>query len=396
MRLWYILFLSCSALLVVACQPGSGEGLSDNGRPLNEATNSVALNATLESLQANLFTPNCAVSGCHTSSTAPLGLALDDGLSYSNLVSKSSVQQPDKLRVKQGDATNSYLVQKIEGSAGISGNRMPRDRARLEQSLIDALKQWIDNGAPVSSASTVFPAPVVSSSSILNNTSINSLPASMVLQFSQAMDPQTLVDLTINLLSAGGDSSFSENNETALIVQPNLSVDGLTLTLDLSANAAVGNTTLIEAYQLTIKGSGAAVARALNTQVLDGDSDGRSGGDYILKFSIVAGLLPTFNSLETNLFVPNCAKSGCHSGGAPAAGMNLDQGNVYASIVDVQSTFMPLLKRIQRGNADASAIVQALEGTASGIPQMPFDNPGGIAQGDINILRQWINDGANP
>ena len=390
-----ILALCCAGLM--ACDAGNGEGLNDNGRPLSEVGASIALSPTLESLQANLFTPNCAVSGCHTGSSAPLGLSMEAGNTFANLVSKASVQQADKLRIKPGDAINSYLVQKVEGASGITGNRMPRDRARLDQALIDNLKLWINNGAPVSSSAGNSSPPVVSQSTPASNTRLSALSSTITIVFSQAMDASTLEDLTLNLLSAGGDAGFSEANESPLIIQPTLSADGLTLTLDLSANASVGNSAIEDSYQLTIKGEGAAVARDLNSQVLDGDSDGLAGGDFVLTFRVTASaLLPVFSSLEADFFVPNCAKSGCHAGSNPQVGMSLEQGNAYTNIVGVQSVFAPTLQRINPGNADASAIVQALEGTIVAIPQMPQDNQGGIPQADINVLRQWINNGANP
>jgi len=390
-----ILTLCCAGLM--ACDAGNGEGLNDNGRPLSEVGASIALSPTLDSLQANLFTPNCAVSGCHSGSSAPLGLSLEAGNTFANLVSRASVQQPGKLRIQPGDAINSYLVQKVEGASGITGNRMPRDRARLDQALIDNLKLWINNGAPVSSSATGSLPPVVSQSTPASDARLSALPASISIVFSRAMDISTLEDLTLNLLSAGGDAGFSDGNESALIIQPTLSADGLTLTLDLSANASVGNPAIEDSYQLTIKGEGAAVARDLNSQVLDGDGNGQAGGDFVLTFRVAASaLLPVFSSLEADFFVPNCAKSGCHSGGSPQAGMNLEQGNVYNSIVAVQSVFAPTLQRINPGNADDSAIVQAIEGTILAIPQMPFDNQGGIPQADINVLRQWVDNGAIP
>ena len=76
--------------------------------------------------------------------------------------------------------------------------------------------------------------------------------------------------------------------------------------------------------------------------------------------------------------------------------MSLEAGQVFSNTVNVDSVFLPTTQRIVPGNADASAIVQAIEGTTIAIPQMPFDNPGGIPQADIDVLRQWINSGANP
>lgn len=397
MQRWPLPLLTLCCLTLASCDSGSGVGLDENGRPLSEAAAQLPLTASLESLQVNLFTPNCAVSGCHSGAAAVLGLSLDAGASFANLVSRSSVQQPQKLRIKPGDSTNSYLVQKLEGAAGIGGEAMPRGRARLSQQLIDTLKLWIDNGASSIPSVATQPASVVSQITPSDKARIVALPASLSVEFSRAMDETTLVDLTLSLLSAGGDSGFSDGNELALIAQPTLSSDGRVLTLDLSANASVGDTSIEESYQFRIKGVGPAVARDRDNRLLDGDFDGLAGGDYVSSFRVGASdLLPVFSSLEADFFVPTCAKSGCHAGSFPAAGMNLEAGNAYSNIVNVSSVFAPSLLRINPGNADVSAIVQALEGSNTGIPQMPLDNQGSVPQDDIDVLRRWISDGANP
>jgi len=106
--------------------------------------------ATLDALQVSLFTPTCAVSGCHT---GPAGNALPGGMdlsnadaSFANLVGVSSVQQPALSRVAANDPDNSYLVQKVEGSAA-SGARMPLGGGVLDQAVIDDIRQWITDGA---------------------------------------------------------------------------------------------------------------------------------------------------------------------------------------------------------------------------------------------------------
>ncbi len=44
------------------------------------------LTATLSSIQENIFTPPCALSGCHSSTSAQADLSLADGESFENLV----------------------------------------------------------------------------------------------------------------------------------------------------------------------------------------------------------------------------------------------------------------------------------------------------------------------
>jgi hypothetical protein len=49
-------------------------------------------------------------------------------------------------RVKPGDPDNSYIVQKVEGTAAVGG-RMPLNREPLTAEQIGLLRQWISEGA---------------------------------------------------------------------------------------------------------------------------------------------------------------------------------------------------------------------------------------------------------
>ena len=106
------------------------------------------LQPTLSSIQANIFSQKCALSGCHLGSSAPLGLELSEGKSRGNLVNVPSQEVPKLLRVAPGNPDQSYMVRKIEGAAGIIGARMPRGRDPLSQEEINTIRQWIQDGAP--------------------------------------------------------------------------------------------------------------------------------------------------------------------------------------------------------------------------------------------------------
>jgi hypothetical protein len=58
-----------------------------------------------------------------------------------------SMQQPAVLRVAPGDPDASYLVRKIQGTAGIAGLRMP-PLVVLPPATITAIRDWIAAGAP--------------------------------------------------------------------------------------------------------------------------------------------------------------------------------------------------------------------------------------------------------
>src|ERR1700722_4105012 len=140
---------SWAALLLLGCAAGcagNGQGLDQNGQPISAGGSSGPITADFQSIQDNVFTPIC--SKCHIGGGAPEGLQLDAAHSYNLLVGVPSAEQPALLRVKPGDPDNSYMVRKIEGLNGITGGQMPLMETPLPQATIDAIRQWITNGAP--------------------------------------------------------------------------------------------------------------------------------------------------------------------------------------------------------------------------------------------------------
>lgn len=134
------------ALALAACGGGSGEGLDKNGQPLSTG-GGAPLVATLASIQVNVFSVNCAVSGCHGGATVQQGLRLDPGFSAGNLINVASPQDATLIRVIPGNPGGSFLIQKLEGTQTV-GIRMPAFSPPLPQATIDVIRQWILNGAP--------------------------------------------------------------------------------------------------------------------------------------------------------------------------------------------------------------------------------------------------------
>lgn len=105
---------------------------------------------TLTQLQAEIFS---VCTGCHDGSVGPSGplpgsMNLLAGSSWTSLVNVASGEQPALMRVKPGDAANSYLVRKLEGAASISGSRMPEGGPYFNAAALDRLRAWIAAGAP--------------------------------------------------------------------------------------------------------------------------------------------------------------------------------------------------------------------------------------------------------
>ena len=66
---------------------------------------------------------------------------------FAAIVGVPSTQQPSLQRVNPNNPDNSYLVRKIEGAAGITGQRMPAGGAPLDATLIANVRAWIAAGA---------------------------------------------------------------------------------------------------------------------------------------------------------------------------------------------------------------------------------------------------------
>lgn len=134
------------ALALTACGGGSGEGLDENGRPIVSG-GTVQSGPTLASVQAKVFSVNCAISGCHGGSAVQQGLRLDAGFSAANLINVPSPRDSSLVRVVPGNPGVSFLIQKLEGTQTL-GDRMPQFGPFLPQSTIDEIRLWIQGGAP--------------------------------------------------------------------------------------------------------------------------------------------------------------------------------------------------------------------------------------------------------
>ena len=102
--------------------------------------------ATLTQLKTTAF---AVCASCHTGGGAALPSSMDlhPAQIYASIVGVASVEQPALKRVAPGDAANSYVVQKLEGAATITGARMPFGGPYLDQATIDQVKAWINAGA---------------------------------------------------------------------------------------------------------------------------------------------------------------------------------------------------------------------------------------------------------
>ena len=367
---------------------GSGDGLDINGRPLEESGGDAGVLAPdLASIQANVFTPRCATSGCHSGGGAPQGLSLDAGSSFANLVEVASNEVPSLFRVAPGDPDASYLIRKLQGEAAV-GARMPLIGPPLPQSTIDVIREWISSGAMDSAGGSISPAAVIAVSPEADAT-LSALPSEITVTFNQDMDGLTLNVDTVVLDRSGGDGGFAEGNEALVAIAVEVSPNSRQAIIRPSGALASDDT-----YRLTLLGTAALPILDALGNPLDGDADGTPGGDFVSVFT-VASLVPTLASIQDQIFTPTC--SVCHVDGGVAGftGLWLDELSSAATLLGVSSFEVPALLRVSPGDPAASYLVQKLEGTATVGERMP---PGGpfLPQSSIDVIRAWIGAGALP
>jgi len=90
-----------------------------------------------------------ACTVCHTSVGRNPSAGLDLGVNaFSALVNVGSRNKPGATMVIPGDPDNSYLIQKLEGTPGIVGLRMPRNGPPyLTDGQVQIIRRWILLGA---------------------------------------------------------------------------------------------------------------------------------------------------------------------------------------------------------------------------------------------------------
>ncbi|NIS90113.1 MAG: hypothetical protein GTN98_08535 [Woeseiaceae bacterium] len=349
-------------------------------------------------IQASVFTPDCATSGCHSGGSPSAGLNLEAANSYAQLVGIASTQDPGVQRVNPGNPNQSYLITKLEGP-GAAGGQMPPS-GPMAQADIDVIRQWITDGAiddtvvpnnPIR-ITTITPAP---------NADLTAAPTQIVVGFDREVDA-TSVDLNSFLVeSTGGDGIFGNGND-ASITAASITVPAAnpqSAVFDLTGVALAD-----DIYRVTLLGSGNTPIMDLGGNILDGEymgvfptGNGVQGGDFVVQFTLTTPIVlgPTLTQIQAVIFGPTCATANCHSGAVPDAGLDLsDEMTSRMNLVGVPTTQLGGAGiRVISGDPDNSYLIQKLE-NAPGIEgvRMPLGAPA-LPQADIDVIRQWITDG---
>jgi hypothetical protein len=260
---------SCAALLLLGCAAGcagNGQGLDQNGQPISSGGSGGPITADFQSIQNNVFTPIC--SKCHIGGSAPEGLQLDAAHSYNLLVGVPSAEQPSLLRVKPGDPDNSYMVHKIEGLPGITGGQMPLGETPLPQATIDAIRQWITNGAPNApvAAAVAAQAFAVQTTAPLDKASVKAPLPRIVVTFTQEVDASLVNDTTVTLERIDSAPTAAGGAKTMPAIARLAPMNPAVLLMTPSTQLEPGT------YRVTVRGTGGGALANMNAATLGADT----------------------------------------------------------------------------------------------------------------------------
>jgi hypothetical protein len=115
-----------------------------------------SLDPTFSEINDKVLGPRCSAPTCHDSidHKADLDLETDpyadlvDVMAMGDLTANPPSSPVDRVRVIPGDPDNSFLIIKLEGDQESNeGVRMPNRGAHLRRYEIDAIREWILEGA---------------------------------------------------------------------------------------------------------------------------------------------------------------------------------------------------------------------------------------------------------
>jgi Bacterial Ig-like domain len=285
------------AVVLTGCA-GNGDGLNSKGTTgavssgSSGSTGSTGpVTADFESIQENVFTPICAP--CHSGAGAPEGLMLDATHSYNLLVGVKSTEVSSLDRVQPSQPDQSYIVLKIEGASGIVGSQMPLHETPLPQTTIDAIRQWITNGAPPAAAGSATSTinAMAKIQALANSSTVDSFGVTETSPMDEAV-----LDFPVNHIVV----AFNHEVDASLINYTTLMVDRVGDTaaaetpsadpvhLPAYAELADGNPNVVVitpvtpllpgTYRVTVRGNGGGAVADLNAQSL--------GSDYSFTFNV--------------------------------------------------------------------------------------------------------------
>lgn len=268
---------AASVLMLGACggdsMPNSATPASSSSSPpmmTGSGSSPPPLMATLDSIQANIFTPKCA--GCHGGANPAENLNLDATHSYNDLINVPSTEQPSIVRVKPGDPSQSYLVIHIQ-----------KEGDGASATDLSFIEQWITDGAPPSTATSMADKFEIAAVQPDSGDVENAPPPRIIVGFTQELDANRVGGGSVLLERVEDDAapqavptpipatvSMPAGNARALLVTP-------------SSALTPGN------YQVAMNPAGGVELASIGGATLSAPAPGVNGKRVLTRFSVAAG-----------------------------------------------------------------------------------------------------------
>ena len=130
--------LVLSVPLALGCVVDSAEGPAGGGF----ADAGSAVRCTPDNAVSTVIIPKCTGGACHDASEPAAGLDLASAGLPDRLMNVASGACTDKVLVVAGDATSSYLVEKL-GPAPSCGDPMPKGGTPLSAEEVGCIEGWV-------------------------------------------------------------------------------------------------------------------------------------------------------------------------------------------------------------------------------------------------------------
>jgi len=219
-------------------------------------------------------------------------------------------------------------------------------------------------------------------------------PDGLQLTYVADQDTEGLDELyNVDLSTPGASTKLNPPRQGSLVFHLEITEDGL----QVLYIADQDTTETYELYRVDIASAGVATTISSALPVDDANSDVVFFATAAENQPAMEGPAPeptaSFAEIQDTILTPTCAVSGCHTGANPPDGLNLSAGEAYSNIVDIASVQMPDLFRIEPGDPDNSYLIRKVEGSGIVANRMPLnDDP--LTEDQIDLLRQWVSDGA--
>ncbi|MEM9382501.1 MAG: c-type cytochrome domain-containing protein [Planctomycetota bacterium] len=153
------------------------------------------------------------------------------------------------------------------------------------------------------------------------------------------------------------------------------------------AGATVDNITVVSPTQLTFELTSPNTVVAGTGQVMVTTAE---GGTATFTLPTIPETVTLSGEVQP-ILTASC--TGCHSGVAPSAGLNLSSGVTHGATVGVASTGIPTMNLITAGDPDASYLIDKIQNTQTVGVRMPPNGPP-LTPTQIALIRVWAADGA--